>query len=394
MWGMDVSCGWPWPGVAAEGKNGSPAGTVPCGEPGLRKTGPLNNNNRGNNNNRRRSRGNNGRPQQGGGQQLNRIDSRARGNAPQMLEKYRKLAQDAHLNGDRVTAEYYLQFADHYFRVIADTRVRQDETRGRRDERWGENGEGAGRDDAEDGNDFSVEADFPAFDQPPVYTRRDREDRGGERAAERGPNERGPNERGPNERGNDRPAERAPDRTGEYRRRDERGPRDAGRDTGRDVGRDTGRDNGPRDEASGDNGQQTGAADGDQGQNDDFGDSRGFEPAPITPSNNPFVRDNRGPRAARPPREDRRPRRDDRGDERPAGDRGANPRREEASAPVDAPVSVGLDPSLLPPAISISRRDAEPAGDGHADDAPAVAPRRRARRKPVADAGDAVETLD
>ena len=63
------------------------------------------NNNRGNN--RRRGRGNNNRPQ-GGGQQLNRIDSRARGNAPQMLEKYRKLAQDAHLNGDRVQAEYYL----------------------------------------------------------------------------------------------------------------------------------------------------------------------------------------------------------------------------------------------------------------------------------------------
>ena len=83
------------------------------------------NNNRGNN--RRRGRGNN--RQQGGGQQLNRIDSRARGNAPQLLEKYRKLAHDAHLNGDRVTEEYYLQFADHYFRVIADQRQRQEESR-------------------------------------------------------------------------------------------------------------------------------------------------------------------------------------------------------------------------------------------------------------------------
>jgi hypothetical protein len=95
------------------------------------------NNNRGNN--RRRGRGNN-RPQ-GGGQQLNRIDSRARGNAPQLLEKYRKMAQDAHLNGDRVQAEYYLQFADHYFRVIADTRLRQEEARQRHSgngERWNE----------------------------------------------------------------------------------------------------------------------------------------------------------------------------------------------------------------------------------------------------------------
>lgn len=82
------------------------------------------NNNRGNN--RRRGRGNN---RQQGGQQVNRIDSRARGNAPQLLEKYRKLAHDAHLNGDRVTEEYYLQFADHYFRVIADQRQRQEESR-------------------------------------------------------------------------------------------------------------------------------------------------------------------------------------------------------------------------------------------------------------------------
>jgi hypothetical protein len=83
------------------------------------------NNNR---NNRRRGRGN--RNQGGNGAQLNRIDSRARGNAPQMLDKYKKLAQDAQHNGDRVQMEYYLQFADHYFRVIADNKARQDEQRG------------------------------------------------------------------------------------------------------------------------------------------------------------------------------------------------------------------------------------------------------------------------
>jgi len=92
---------------------------------------PLNQNNR--NNNRRRGRGNNRGGQGGGGSQGNRIDSRARGNAPQMLEKYRKLAHDASLNGDRVQTEYYLQFADHYFRVIADMRVQKDEPRPRRD---------------------------------------------------------------------------------------------------------------------------------------------------------------------------------------------------------------------------------------------------------------------
>src|SRR5687768_5418537 len=48
-----------------------------------------------------------------------------------MLEKYRKLAHDASLNGDRVLTEYYLQFADHYFRVVADSRTQKDEVRPR-----------------------------------------------------------------------------------------------------------------------------------------------------------------------------------------------------------------------------------------------------------------------
>ncbi|MEL6877482.1 MAG: DUF4167 domain-containing protein [Pseudomonadota bacterium] len=100
------------------------------------------NNNR---SNRRRGRGNRN---QGGSNQLNRIDSRARGNAPQLLDKYKKLAQDAQHNGDRVQAEYYLQFADHYLRVIADNKARQEEARAKRQEERGVSG-----DDAEDGDD-------------------------------------------------------------------------------------------------------------------------------------------------------------------------------------------------------------------------------------------------
>ncbi len=82
----------------------------------------------------RRNRGrNNGRPNGGnrGGDNGNRIDNRARGNAPQLLEKYRNMARDAQLAGDRVNTEYYLQFADHYFRVIADNRARQEEQQAR-----------------------------------------------------------------------------------------------------------------------------------------------------------------------------------------------------------------------------------------------------------------------
>lgn len=152
---------------------------------GVKDSTPLNNN-RGNN--RRRGRGNN---RQQGGQQLNRIDSRARGNAPQMLEKYRKLAHDAHLNGDRVTAEYYLQFADHYFRVIADTRVRQEEQRYRREE-GGFDRPDSERDDQDDGSEFAADNDFPSYEQPRQSFRRDRDERGerNERQDRRRPYER------------------------------------------------------------------------------------------------------------------------------------------------------------------------------------------------------------
>jgi hypothetical protein len=98
---------------------------------------------------RRRGRGNN-RAQnnnRNGYDHQNRIDNRARGNAAQMLEKYKKLAQDAQLNGDRVQAEYYHQFADHYFRVLADYRSRQEEGRPQRE--W--------RNDDREGGDWREE---------------------------------------------------------------------------------------------------------------------------------------------------------------------------------------------------------------------------------------------
>ena len=50
-----------------------------------------------------------------------------------MLDKYKKLAHEAQLNDDRVQAEYYLQFADHYFRVLADIKALKDEQRAKRE---------------------------------------------------------------------------------------------------------------------------------------------------------------------------------------------------------------------------------------------------------------------
>ena len=103
---------------------------------------------------RRRGRGGSSqqRPSGGGSGQRdsgNRIDSRTRGNAAQLLEKYKNMARDAQMSGDRVQVEYYLQFADHYFRVLADSRARSDDHRPIRpvddfdgsDEEYGDEGE-------------------------------------------------------------------------------------------------------------------------------------------------------------------------------------------------------------------------------------------------------------
>ena len=73
-------------------------------------------------NNRQRGRG---RRNGHNGGQINRnttIDSngpdvRIRGNAQQLHEKYIALANDASAAGERIQAEAYFQFADHYFRV-------------------------------------------------------------------------------------------------------------------------------------------------------------------------------------------------------------------------------------------------------------------------------------
>ncbi len=91
---------------------------------------------------RRRGRGGQ-RGQNLGGQPGNRQDNRQRGNAAQLLEKYKSMARDAQLAGDRVQTEYYLQFADHYFRVLSESRARFEEQNQRRsrDDEFEDDGE-------------------------------------------------------------------------------------------------------------------------------------------------------------------------------------------------------------------------------------------------------------
>lgn len=327
---------------------------------------PELNNNRGNN--RRRGRGNNNRPQNGG-QQLNRIDSRARGNAPQLLEKYRKLAQDAHMNGDRVQAEYYLQFADHYFRVIADTRTRQEEQRARQNggERWQD------QDVEDDGGDFSVEGDFPAFDRP-VSTRREREDR--DDRPERGDrNDRNDRNEGRRER-EDRPRDDRPrddrqrdDRPREDRQRDDRPREDRG---DRNEGR---RDNNRRFDRNRNRDAEVEAPAAESLPGEGVPASEG---EPIADAGeNPFVRDARPARGGLRPRTERRPR---------------------AAKPVadDAPAT--LDASFLPPSISARAEPvAEPAPAPEApapvaeEAAPAPKKRGRPRKAAAPEASEPVE---
>lgn len=145
---------------------------------------------------RRRGRGG-GNGQRQGGPQGNgsRIDSRARGNANQLYEKYKNMAADAQRAGDRVNTEYYLQFADHYFRVLSEQRGRFEEQPRR------------GRDDFDfDGSDFNGE-EFGDEGEPV-------------RAGEQG---------------------EAPRMAGDDRDGGRREFRGDGRDRGRDAGRDGGR---------------------------------------------------------------------------------------------------------------------------------------------------------
>ncbi len=252
-------------------------------------------------NGRRRGRNNNQRPQvqgRGNQDQGNRIDNRARGNATQLLEKYRNMARDAQLSGDRVMTEYYLQFADHYFRVLSDTRQRQEEQRARFDDRDG------GRDDNRDDN-------------------RDQAMDGG-------------NE----EDGDDIDELDAIDSIG-------RAPRNR-------VGRDL---NGNRDGQQRDGNREPNRERGGNDRNGNRDDSRREEPRREARPERDGNRDNQ-PRDGR--NRDDRPMRD--APARDAGDQPRRPRRERPerndASHDDAPV--GIDVAVLPPAIGIEpmREDA------------------------------------
>lgn len=135
---------------------------------------------------RRRGRGGQ-RGQNVGGQPGNRQDNRQRGNAAQLLEKYKSMARDAQLAGDRVQTEYYLQFADHYFRVLSENRARFEDQRRQRDDDIDDDGDGE-EDLIEAGEE--AQSDERPQRQPERFNRRerprreDREERSARQAGE------------------------------------------------------------------------------------------------------------------------------------------------------------------------------------------------------------------
>ena len=77
---------------------------------------------RSNNYKRNRNRNQNRRNGNGSSSKSTNIDSsgpdvRVRGSAIQVNEKYMALANDASMSGDRIKAESFFQYADHYYRV-------------------------------------------------------------------------------------------------------------------------------------------------------------------------------------------------------------------------------------------------------------------------------------
>ena len=177
-------------------------------------------------NGRRRGRGGqqvrNGQP--GGPSTGNRLDNRARGNAAQLLEKYKALARDAQTQSDRVNTEYYLQFADHYFRILNENRVRFEEQRRGPDGGEGDDQQGyQSRDDNGDDNWDDDGDTIPEYRQPDRAPERQPE-RQAERQPDRQP-ERQP-DRQPRPRRDDRPQQQPPQQQAEAPAEAPRAPRE------------------------------------------------------------------------------------------------------------------------------------------------------------------------
>jgi hypothetical protein len=317
-------------------------------------------NNRQNGRRRGRGGGAGGAPRpngaNGGADRGNRIDNRARGNAAQLHEKYKALARDSQMQGDRVTTEYYLQFADHYFRVLAESRSRFEEQqpRPRRDDFMSQN-------DGDD--DYGDEGEMSGNSQDPSQPRDDQQQ---ERAYQpRDDDQRRYGNEGGNSNGNSYNEDNRGDRADRGDRRPPR--RDRGNGDGYEAQAPVQRDSAPRDEAAprgDDRGNRNGG--GDRQQRDDrprrprrdrdeaYAPAVAAEPV-AAPEPAPVLVQEEAPVRAR------------------------RPRRAAVETPTAEVERIEVD--RLPPAFSLTAPPSDVANDA---DSPVDKPRRRTRR-PAAD---------
>jgi hypothetical protein len=154
-------------------------------------------------------------------------DVRVRGNAHQVFDKYQSLAREAASSGDRILAEAYFQYADHYYRVIQSMGgfVQRNN--------WGEGGE--------EGQQQGQPGQQPQQGQGGPQPNEGGDAPAGERV-EQGPSEQRSSENRPDERRQDerRPDDRRDDRRqgNNYRQNDRRQNdyRENNRDRDRDGG--------------------------------------------------------------------------------------------------------------------------------------------------------------
>ncbi len=121
-------------------------------------------------NSKPRQRNKSGKPRHNnsGGNIINRVfDSsgpvgKVRGTPRQIIDKYQALAQDAMLAGDRIAQESFLQFAEHYLRLLGEA---QREVEERANKAGQEAGAGVGQNGA--GDEGQPQPQVQSQPQPP-----------------------------------------------------------------------------------------------------------------------------------------------------------------------------------------------------------------------------------
>lgn len=101
-------------------------------------------------------------------------EQRVRGTAQQLYDKYQQMGRDASSSGDRVLAEAYYQYAEHYFRIITAMNQAQGNHQGghqgnyqgqQSQQNGGPNGHANGRrDEGDDGDSVNGLGDQPTVE--------------------------------------------------------------------------------------------------------------------------------------------------------------------------------------------------------------------------------------